>query len=309
MVSARLPAGIVSSLDAPIRVLHVDDDPAVVQLVGAFLEQNGVETVGVTSAREALDRLETERIDCLVSDYDMPELTGLDLLAAVRESDEELPFILFTGKGSEEIASEAISAGVDDYLQKKTTPDQYEVLYQRIRTHVDKRRAERALQQAEGRYHRLVEQSLVGIYIIKDGLFVYANPGLASILGRTQNALVGMSPLDVVHPEDRELVAENLRRRADGEVESIRYGFRCVLPDGEQVDVEVHGGRIDYDGGPAVAGVLLDLAHRARTGEDVAEALDTLTDALDRADEGAPGALGDAREAAARLDRLLRGGE
>ncbi|WP_435195350.1 response regulator [Natronomonas sp. EA1] len=293
----------MSEFDAPVRVLHVDDDPAMVEMVGVFLEQAGMVTVGVSSAADALAVLEDEPIDCLVSDYDMPGRTGLDLLEAVRDRCGELPFILFTGKGSEEIASGAISAGVDDYLQKKTTPDQYEVLSQRIRTHVEKHRAEQALRQAEGRYHRLVEQSLVGIYIVKEDVFVYANPGLASILGRSQESLVGMSPLEVVHPDDRELVAENLRRRAEGEIESIRYAFRCVRPDGTVITVEVHGGRIEYDGGPAVAGVLLAVDHRPAPDPAVEDALGALHEALDRAGEG--DALADARAAADRLASLV----
>jgi DNA-binding NtrC family response regulator len=104
----------------PIHVLHVDDDVAFGELVSDFLT-HGNERISVTTAEDAIhgrEILATQDIDCIVSDYEMPEQNGLEFLESVREEYEDIPFILFTGKGSEEIASQAISAGVTDYLQK-----------------------------------------------------------------------------------------------------------------------------------------------------------------------------------------------
>jgi len=129
-------------LSSHIRVLHVDDEVDVADLTATFLERDGglsVETA--TSASEGLDRLAAEDIDCVVSDFDMPEMDGIEFLEAVRETDPDLPFVLFTGQGNEEIASEAISAGVTDYLQKQTGTEQYELLANRIRNAVSQYRA------------------------------------------------------------------------------------------------------------------------------------------------------------------------
>jgi CheY-like chemotaxis protein len=105
----------------PIRILHVDDEPSFADVATAHLEreydQLNVETA--TSASEAFERLAEEEFDCVVSDYSMPGRNGVEFLEDVRRNHPELPFILFTGKGSEEVASEAISAGVTDYLQKQ----------------------------------------------------------------------------------------------------------------------------------------------------------------------------------------------
>jgi PAS domain S-box-containing protein len=128
-----------------VRVLHVEDDPAFADLVSTFLEREDerltVETVLGPDA--ALDRLATGDYDCVVSDYDMPGRDGLALLSAVRGDHPDLPFILFTGKGSEEVASEAISAGVTDYLQKGGGTDQYAILVNRIVNVVEAARAQR----------------------------------------------------------------------------------------------------------------------------------------------------------------------
>jgi PAS domain S-box-containing protein len=126
-------------------VLVVDDDDAMVDLTATHLSRLLPEaTVRTeTDPRTALSRLDTEPIDCLVSDYDMPDWTGLDLLDHVRTDYPQLPFILFTGKGSEEIASDAISAGVTDYLQKRVGSDRFEVLANRVRNAVSRQWAVR----------------------------------------------------------------------------------------------------------------------------------------------------------------------
>uniref|UniRef100_UPI00029A88B6 PAS domain S-box protein n=1 Tax=Halococcus hamelinensis TaxID=332168 RepID=UPI00029A88B6 len=128
-----------------ISVLWVDDERSVADLGAAHLDRllDGVDVTTETSASAALERFERApgAVDCIVSDYTMPGIDGLEFLATVRESHPELPFILFTGKGSEEAASEAISVGVTDYLQKGTGSEQYELLANRIEHAVEADRA------------------------------------------------------------------------------------------------------------------------------------------------------------------------
>ena len=97
-----------------VRVLHVDDDDSLLGLASAMLERRGFDVVTVTDVGRALEVLDSEPVDCVVSDYQMPERNGLEFLELVRERDPALPFVLFTGKGSEEVASDAIAAGVTD---------------------------------------------------------------------------------------------------------------------------------------------------------------------------------------------------
>ncbi|MFB6359983.1 MAG: response regulator [Halobacteriales archaeon] len=118
------------SRENQIHVLLVDDDPELVDLTAEFLEHESDQFVTETasSAEAVVDELSEFSIDCIVSDYDMPTLDGLEFLQRVRENYPNLPFILFTGKGSEEVASEAITKGVTDYLQKRRGSGQYKVL-------------------------------------------------------------------------------------------------------------------------------------------------------------------------------------
>ncbi|WP_135667645.1 response regulator [Halorhabdus rudnickae] len=117
-----------------IVVLHVDDEPAIRETVAILLEREDQQLTVDTaaSAETALEILDDSAVDCIVSDYEMPGMDGIDFLEAVREMDPELPFVLYTGRGSEEIASEAIACGVTDYLQKGTGSSQYAVLANRV---------------------------------------------------------------------------------------------------------------------------------------------------------------------------------
>lgn len=148
-----------------IRVLHVDDEPDVAELARTYLErsEDRLEVESVTSTSEGLDRLAEADYDCVLSDYDMPGSDGLEFLETVRDEHGDLPFILFTGKGSEEIASDAIARGVTDYLQKGVGTDQYEILANRIENAVAQQRATQRAAELERirRVVRNVNQALV----------------------------------------------------------------------------------------------------------------------------------------------------
>jgi len=117
-----------------VTVLVVDDEPGMADVIGDFLETNhDMTAVRATSAPNAVSLLDSEAVDCIVSDYRMPAIDGLDFLEAVRDADPDLPFVLFTNKGSEEVASEAITHNVNAYVQKSTGTEQYDRLAQHIR--------------------------------------------------------------------------------------------------------------------------------------------------------------------------------
>lgn len=123
--------------------------------------------------------------------------------------------------------------------------------------------AEAELRESEKKFKSLVEHSLVGVYLIQNGVFKYVNPKLAEIFGYSQDVLIDKKgPQDLVYPEDWPIVKENLRRRLEGEIESINYSFRGRKKTGKPFDVEVFGSRTLYRGQPAVIGTLLDITER-----------------------------------------------
>ena len=124
----------------------------------------------------------------------------------------------------------------------------------------DLKQAEKALLDSEEKYRSVVENSPVGVYIVKDGLFRYVNRRFSEITGYGYEELADKrSPLDIVHPDDRELVAENLSKRVAGEVDLIEYDFRGVRKDGRIVILRVFGTTMMYEGERVVAGSILDV--------------------------------------------------
>ncbi len=144
-------------MDRPTRVLVVDDDPSLADLMANQLSElrDSFSIRVETDPKDALDAVETGNIDCVLSDYHMPEMDGLELLRYVREMEHGMPFILFTSRGSEEIASEAVSEGVTDYFRKRRGTEQWEVLANRIENSAARYRAERAVQRREAALHDL----------------------------------------------------------------------------------------------------------------------------------------------------------
>ncbi len=140
----------------PITVLIVDNEPGFAALAGRMLERECESIVALEAmdGTEALSIVEDREVDCIVSDYEMPTMTGLELLERVREDDPALPFILFTGRGSEAVASEAVAAGVTQYRQKGTGREQYTLLANQITNAVAQYRAETELRESERRYER-----------------------------------------------------------------------------------------------------------------------------------------------------------
>ena len=179
-----------SASESRLRVLHVEDDEAFADLTEAHFERLdadiGHETVRTVAAAQR--RCRGDSFDAVVCDYDLPDGTGIDLLERVRETDPNLPFVLFTGKGSEEVASEAISAGVTDYLQKRGGTDQYEVLANRVRNAVDRHRLMRQVDRAVAALEAASEP--IGI-LDADGAYLFANEAYASLYGRDPAEVVG----------------------------------------------------------------------------------------------------------------------
>lgn len=199
-------------VDAGIRVVHVDDSRDMLDVASAALEETSdrltVETA--TSPQKALGCLESGVVDCIVSDYQMPEMDGLAFLSAVRDRKADVPFILFTGKGSEEIAARAISAGAEGYLQKKGTLDHYTVLANRIETLVDRHRMQQH-----------ARQSIQALEAARDGIAVFDSEGRFQYLNGAYRKLYGY--------ESGELIGETWEHLYPaGEVESYRND---ILPE------------------------------------------------------------------------------
>ncbi len=193
-----------------IQVLHVDDEPDFADLTATSLErENDLFTVeAATSADEGLKLLADRPPDCVVSEYSMTGMDGLELLQAVREDHPDLPFTPFTGKGSEAVASEAISAGVTDYLQKGSGSEQ-EPLANRIENAVTIHRSRRAAQQRTERLELFFQESPLGSIEWDENLRVERlNERAEELLGCDEAELRGTSWETIVAEDDRDRASD-----------------------------------------------------------------------------------------------------
>ncbi len=230
--------------DAHVTILAVDDDPDLLDLTATFLERerDEFEVVTETLVEDAVDRLEEDSVDAIVSDYDMPRMNGLEFLERIRETHEDVPFILFTGKGSEEIASEAISKGVTDYLQKETGASQYSLLANRILNAVDQYHATNALKRSEEKFSKLVTNSSDVIAIVNEnGRFEYVSPASEHTLGYEQDELVGDCAFDYMPPDDRRHAMEKFFEAVENPEMEPTIEFQFERPEGGWTVVEARG--------------------------------------------------------------------
>ena len=141
-----------------------------------------------------------------------------------------------------------------------------------------------SLQESERQFRSLVEQSLVGVYFVQDGNFIYVNPRMAAIFGYTPEELVqSVSVESLIVSEDLPMVREQVRRRIDDEIDFSHYTFRGRRKDGAIIHAEVLGNRAELHGKPAVLGMLLDVTERQVAQDKIAEQarlLDLASDAI-----------------------------
>jgi PAS domain S-box-containing protein len=120
------------------------------------------------------------------------------------------------------------------------------------------------------RYRILAESSPSGIFLVQENLLRYVNPAMARMFGYDVEEVVDrLGPLDLVYPDDRPLVLDNIRRRLEGDIEEIRYECRGLRKDGSAFPVEAYGRRIELDGKPGIVGTLVDNTDRRRAQDEL----------------------------------------
>jgi PAS domain S-box-containing protein/putative nucleotidyltransferase with HDIG domain len=133
----------------------------------------------------------------------------------------------------------------------------------------DRKRAEQALQEAEGKFRDFAERSFVGVYIMQDGRLKYANRKLAEFFGCTIEEISNAEVKNLVFPEDWPLVEENLGKHMSGELQSPRYEFRGITRKNQLIYLEAFGSQTMYQRRPAVIGALLDITNHRQAQEEL----------------------------------------
>ncbi|MDV2481316.1 response regulator [Methanoculleus sp. Wushi-C6] len=260
---------------ARYSVLYVDDELTLLDVGKAFLEASGALSIETApSGRDALARLDELAPDAVIADYRMHDMDGIELLKEIRQRFGDLPFILFTGRGREEVVVEALNHGADGYVQKGGDPrSQFAELEHLIVQAVERRRAVLALRDSEERYRALFEGANDPIFIFEGDRFVDCNSKALETFRCTREVLIGRRPWELsapIQPDGvpaRESAVEKMKAAYAGEPQFFEW--RIHGPSSRIYDTEMSLSRLDVKGPPRLQAIVRDVTDRRRTENDL----------------------------------------
>ncbi|MFW5927660.1 MAG: PAS domain S-box protein [Thermoplasmatota archaeon] len=230
-------------------ILMVDDEKSLLEQAKIFLEREKeqFEIDTAISAQKALGKFDERQYDAVVSDYQMPVMDGLEFLKTIRkEKNDDIPFIIFTGKGREEVAMEALNIGADRYLQKGGSPrSQYDVLAEAIVQEVEHYKTQKALDISEKRYQSITEDVMdnsdVAIFILdSDFNIAWLNSSAEEYFGINKEEVIGRDKEQIINEKIKHIFER--RERYENKVTSNLEDnnsieeFDCHILESERVD-------------------------------------------------------------------------
>ncbi len=207
------------------RVLYVEDDPSICELFKASVETHGYIVETAATGAEGLFRHSKSPYHLIAIDYQLPDMTGIDLARRIIIDNPDIPLLMITGQGDQRIATEALTLGVSNYIAKDDSDVYLELipsilaqLFERADSQTEQKLAQISLEQSEKKYRVLVANSPVCIHEIDlDGKLISMNPAGLRMMGvQKPEEVCGLKYLDVPLPEDKERVSKLMQKAIRG---------------------------------------------------------------------------------------------
>jgi len=260
-------------MTAGMKVLYVDDETDLLEVGKMFLEQSGQFTVETApSAQEALNSPAFSSYDAIIADYQMPGMNGIAFLKEVRQRFGNIPFILFSGRGREEIVIEAINNGADFYLQKGGEPQaQFAELTHKVRQAVSRRKSEDEITS-------IFQAVPVGIALVENRVLTRVNNRLCTMTGYPHEELEGRNTRFLYLKEEDYLAVGRMRDQAYREGAPDEIEVPWLRKDGTVIDVRITAAPIDRSNPTApMTYSALDITRENRDHNELRAAYEQLT--------------------------------
>ncbi len=255
------------------RVLIVDDDRRILDLLVDLLEMEGYDVAGAMDGAEGANLAHSFAPDVVISDVVMPVVGGLELCRRLKQDPKtaSIPVLLISGiRKADEAGMEGLYAGADDYLD---LPFRNEELLVKVARLVERHRSAAALTESEERYRQLVELSPDAIVVLREGKFTYLNPAALRLWGASDpGELIGKLLLSVVHPDFHDHVHEQIEYIQQFQQPAPLAEQKCIRLDGAVIDVEVTGLPFSAQGKSAVLAVFRDVTEKKQAREALRKA-------------------------------------
>ena len=233
-----------------IRVLYADDEPALLEIAKIYLERTGdflVETY--TSAVDVLNSPSILSCSVIISDYQMPEMDGITFLKEVRSRYGDIPFILFTGRGREEVVIDAINNGADFYLQKGGEPKaQFAELAHKIKQAYRRKQAESEVRDSERRLLDIIDFLPDATFATDNNRRIIAwNHSIEEMTGIKASSMLGKGDFSyavALHKEKRPMLIDLLNEPYEQVLSYYKNVYRNGSTLSGETEIKQHNGEV-----------------------------------------------------------------
>ncbi len=195
---------------------------------------------------------------------------GLELLCKIKELNPDLPVILETGQGSEEVAREAFIQGASDYFTKDYFGFAHkEKFYNSVSRAIEIKKAKEEKECSEKKYHHLYDRASEGIFIARMNQIILANPAFQRITGYDEDTLKTMSFSDLIHPDDAHFVMDRHIKRFSGEKVQEEYDFRIITAGKKIRWLRINASAIEWDNEIVTLNFTGDITDRKKMEEKI----------------------------------------
>ncbi|MFP4556539.1 MAG: response regulator [Bacteroidales bacterium] len=238
-------------------VLLIEDDQVLRESTSMFLEEEGYSIITAKNGLEGVERALENIPDIILCDIAMPRMNGYEVHKILNENSATcfIPFIFLSAKTEKEDIRVGMQMGVDDYITK---PFDYDELFKAIELRIAKR--QRLLTASESGFKALLDSTLTGIFIYQDDKTTFANSKLLKIFGCSKEDFFERGLISRIHPDDKPLVEEKIRRCLKGIQSSFNISFKAFAKNGSTLNLDCWGTLSKMNGQSALIANIINVS-------------------------------------------------